>query len=381
MMQRCTSLASLALLLAACPVGVLHPDAPADAGLDGASVGDGAIDAAARDSGPVDATGLDLLATDRAAPADTGNLDHAVATDAAPGIDRNAPDVYRFDANEDFHAGPFRVLFDNSTGEQAGNADWVIDDSGRYPAPADPSNETSWRGGISSWGFALHQSGRYQLETLPDTGRITFGDNGNAQDLSNYDVFVVCEPNNSFTAVEVTALLAYVQAGGGLFMVADHGGADRDNDGIDAVKAWNAIADNNQNPFGIRFNSNSWTQACSNLVDDPRSRVLHGPFGEVTSVTYYAGSSMTISPVANPTVRGLIFTNDQYGRQGDGYVVVAISSYGSGRVVAIGDSSPADDGTGRSGADLQDGWNDAAGTNAELFLNATAWLVHDGMSP
>lgn len=377
MMQRCMLVVPLALLLAACPIGVVPPDAPADAGLDAAIAGDAAVDGARSDAGPADHGAVDLANAADSASVDGASADSAGA-DSAAGIDRSAPDVYRFDANEDFHSAPFRVLFDNSKGEQAGNADWVIDDSGRYPSPADPSSETSWRGGISSWGFALQQTGRYRLETLPDTGRITFGDGSNGQDLSNYDVFIVCEPNNSFSAGEVTALLAFVQAGGGLFMVADHGGADRDNDGIDAVEAWNAIADNNQNPFGIRFNSYNLTEAATNLVDDPRTRVLHGPFGEVTALTYYGGTSITVDRSANPLVRGLIFKNDVYQRQGDAFVLVAISSYGSGRVVAVGDSSPADDGTGRSGADLRDGWNDAAGDNPELFLNATAWLAHDG---
>ncbi len=46
-----------------------------------------------------------------------------------------------------------------------------------------------------------------------------------------------------------------------------------------------------------------------------------------------------------------------------------------------GDSSPIDDGTGQSGNTLYDGWNDPAGTNAELALNATEWLAGTGSSP
>jgi hypothetical protein len=47
--------------------------------------------------------------------------------------------------------------------------------------------------------------------------------------------------------------------------------------------------------------------------------------------------------------------------------------------VAIwGDSSPIDDGTGQPGNTLFNGWNDPAGTNAALALNATAWLAGPG---
>ncbi|MFD0525121.1 hypothetical protein [Paractinoplanes durhamensis] len=46
----------------------------------------------------------------------------------------------------------------------------------------------------------------------------------------------------------------------------------------------------------------------------------------------------------------------------------------------MGDSSPIDDGTGQSGNTLYDGWNDTAGTNAALALNATEWLAGTGTS-
>jgi hypothetical protein len=40
------------------------------------------------------------------------------------------------------------------------------------------------------------------VETLPWNGRITYGDATNTQDLSNYKVFVVDEPNILFSAIE-----------------------------------------------------------------------------------------------------------------------------------------------------------------------------------
>src|SRR5882672_5069624 len=136
------------------------------------------------------------------------------------------------------------VLFDATKHEMAGNADWVIDadawdqnmpaypctgttnesNPGRFPTPrqsgiAAATPETYWTGGISSWAVELVKAG-HVVETLPAGGLITFGDGTNPQDLSHYQLFVVAEPQNPFTAPEKSAILAFVNAGGGLFMVA-----------------------------------------------------------------------------------------------------------------------------------------------------------------
>lgn len=285
-------------------------------------------------------------------------------------VDAGAPD-----------SGPakthFRVLFDNTKHEQAGNADWVAFDSGRFATPAHPLRETDWNGGLSAWGFALYQTGRYDIEELPPGGRITFGDSTNPQDLTAYDAFIVPEPNNKFSAAEASAIEAYVRAGGGLFAVADHTGADRDGDGIDAVEAWDALFDAAGGAFGVRFDTSNITDSPdSNVLVDASDPVLHGQFGEVRGTTYYAGSTMTIDPVLNPSVKALIWKTGA--PQGTTKVTFATSRLGTGRIAAIGDSSPADDGTGKKG--LQDGWDDSKGTNKALFLNATAWLVGDSSS-
>ncbi|MBI5547750.1 MAG: hypothetical protein HY901_28035 [Deltaproteobacteria bacterium] len=269
-------------------------------------------------------------------------------------------------------AGSIRVLFDNTKAEQAGNADWVVDDSGPLPSPANPNYESDWVGGFSAWGVALARGG-YQIETLSLPNRITMDDPSNPQDLSNYQVFVVPEPNVAFTPEEHMALVDFVIAGGGLFMIADHTGADRNNDGVDAVEVWNDLAQAQGNPFGITFASDNFTQTPDNLAHDSTTPILHGPFGEVSAVTIYAGCSLTLSPQANPSVRGVIWKNGV--AQGASGVAFAIAELGLGRVAAIGDSSPADDGTGSAGDRLFNGWDDSQGTNAALFLNATAWLA------
>src|SRR3954466_9561338 len=106
-------------------------------------------------------------------------------------------------------ATPYRVLFAASPGETAGNADWII--STAQPDPlaqnANPTSETSWTGAISAWGVALQRTGRYSLKTLPSGGSISYGNTGNAQDLSNFNAFVLPEPNVQLSATAKTAIL------------------------------------------------------------------------------------------------------------------------------------------------------------------------------
>lgn len=171
--------------------------------------------------------------------ADVDSIGAASVTVATPGVGTSSAITFTVKAKA---AGAKRFLFDATKAETAGNADWVIDEDNstpqRIPTPAQSTitastKETYWTGALSSWGIALVKAGDY-VETLPSTGAITYGNASNAQDLSNYDVFVVDEPNIVFTAAEKTAILTFVQNGGGLFMVSDHTGSDRNNDGWDS---------------------------------------------------------------------------------------------------------------------------------------------------
>ncbi len=56
--------------------------------------------------------------------------------------------------------------------------------------------------------------------------------------------------------------------------------------------------------------------------------------------------------------------------------MVAYARYGQGKVVAIGDSSPCDDGTGDSNDVLYNGYTlDANGNHQRLLMNAMVWLA------
>ncbi|WP_405877803.1 hydrolase [Streptomyces sp. NBC_01136] len=269
-----------------------------------------------------------------------------------------------------------RVLFDNGHAETAGNADWIISTSQPNPLSEDssPSSETDWTGALSSWGVALQQTGDYSLDTLPSGSKLTYGGTSST-DLSNFDTLVLPEPNTLFTTAEKTAIMTFVKNGGGLFMISDHTGADRNNDGYDAVKILNDLMTNNSvdstDPFGFSIDSLNISSGYPAAISDSSNPVLHGSFGTVTKSLIANGTTATLKPADNSAVKGLLYRSGYSGNTG---AFFATSTFGSGKVAFWGDSSPIDDGTGQSGNTLYDGWNDTGATNAALALNATEWL-------
>ncbi|MEV7783580.1 hydrolase [Kitasatospora sp. NPDC088351] len=270
-----------------------------------------------------------------------------------------------------------RVLFDNSKAETAGNADWIISTSQPDPLAqnAGPTSEKSWTGALSAWGVALQKTGQYSLKTLPAGSTISYG-TGAALDLANFDTFVVPEPNIRFSAAEKTALLRFVQNGGGLFLISDHTQSDRNNDGWDSPAIINDLLTdngvNNNDPFGFSVDLKNITTDNPRAVNDATDPVLHGGFGTVTGSILRNGTTFTLKPADNPSVKGLLYRTGYSGTTGAFFVT---STFGSGRVAIWGDSSPVDDGTGQPGNTLFNGWDDPAGTDAALALNATAWLA------
>ncbi|MFF0085234.1 hydrolase [Streptomyces canus] len=272
-------------------------------------------------------------------------------------------------------ATPHRILFDNAHAETAGNADWIVSTSQPDPLGQDssPSAESDWTGALSSWGVALQKTGDYSLKTA--TSALTYG-GSSATDLSNFDTLVLPEPNTLFTTAEKTAIMTFVKNGGGLFMISDHTGADRNNDGEDAVEILNDLMTNNSvdstDPFGFSIDSLSISSDYPSAISDSSNPVLHGSFGTVTKSLIASGTTATLKPADNSAVKGLLYRTGYSGNTG---AFFATSTFGSGRVAFWGDSSPIDDGTGQSGNTLYDGWNDTGATNAALALNATEWLA------
>ena len=303
----------------------------------------------------------------------------------------------------------YKILFDASKAEMAGSADWIIDadlfninftSSGtlvlsggnesnpqKIPTPAQSgisssTTEDYWDGAISAWAIDCVKQG-YVVETLPYNGAITYGNSSNLQDLSNYKVFVVPEPNILFTAAEKTAIMNFISNGGGLFLISDHAGADRNNDGFDSPMIWNDFMSTNSvqnNPFGIQFNligsPNGISETTTKVATLPTDPILHGIAGNVTKLKFSGGDSMTLNTSQNPNTKGLVYKNSST-NSGLNNVFCASTTFNSGKVVAIGDSSPFDDNTGDQNDTLYDGYNDQtmAGNHQNLIMNATIWLM------
>ena len=252
------------------------------------------------------------------------------------------------------------ILFDHTMNETAGNADWVIDAQEPVPEPAQsgitPSTSgTFWTGAISSWGIALVKRG-HTVATLASGDSITYGQPANPRDLSRFKVYVVCEPQRPFRTGEKKALFDFVRNGGGLFMVADHDVSDRDS-------------------FGLYFNSQGDPGALSNFSETSQTfnlgaddSIVNGPGGKAVSLAFHNGTSITLFPARNPTATGHCWraANPQA-------LLCASARFGKGKVVGLGDSSPADDSTGSPGNTLYNGWSE--GGDSAVIINATAWLA------
>ena len=305
----------------------------------------------------------------------------------------------------------------------------------RFPTPPQATigpdtPETVWSGGISAWAVDLVQDaldparGRdWTIEQYPwDAPELTFGDPMNPQDLASYDVLVLCEPNVLFTDGEAQAIREFVASGGGLFLCADHETSDRNCSGGGAElhdspfilnRLMRTDVETRRTPpyfdpaspgndfgvFGIWFHENDdddpddaankafdWYDepVDDNVSEDPDDPIVHGPFGDGSGGLGLFGATQialsTDPERGNPTARGHVWRKGR-GQEPDAFgvtdgVTFATATYGAGRVVAVVDSSPADDGTGEGA--LHPGWDKASGgvANDVLFLNATEWLAH-----
>lgn len=299
-----------------------------------------------------------------------------------------------------------KILFDATKAEMVGSADWVIDADAhniyfnstthlpyvsseggssnpqRIPTPPQSeitasTPETYWDGGLSNWAIDCVKKG-YIVESLPYNGKITYGVSSNEQDLSNYKVFVVDEPNSLFTDAEKTAIMNFVANGGGLCMISDHFGSDRNFDNYDSPQIWNDFMTTNSvqaNPFGISFDLVSFSQTTSTIANIATNPILHGTAGNVTQAKWTSGTTMTLNKTQNTSALGLVFKTGS-STTGTANVMVASATYQKGKVVAIGDSSIPDDSTGDPNDVLYNGYiTDANGNHQRLLMNSIIWLA------
>ncbi|HEU4963676.1 MAG TPA: DUF5689 domain-containing protein [Bacilli bacterium] len=284
-----------------------------------------------------------------------------------------------------------KVLFDNTHGQTAGAADWVID------------------GGFSDFANGLANDGFYVKE-LRKTSPITLAD------LQDYDVFVIGEANIPYKTSEQAAMLQYVQNGGAIFFIGDHYNADRNKNRWDANEVFNGYrrgawdnpakgmsdaeaaseamqgvesSDWLANNFGIRFRYNALPDLTASNIAPPSET-----FGITTGVNTFAMHAGGTLAILDPKkAKGLVYipqTNDKWANAVDQGVYngggvaegpfAAIAKVGAGKAAFLGDSSPVEDAspkylredTGRSKT-TYDGFKEQ--DDATLLVNTVNWLA------
>lgn len=272
---------------------------------------------------------------------------HAVQ---AEGPNDPAPEIKPTNANGK------KVLFDNTHGQTAGAADWVID------------------GGFSDFGNAIAKNG-YYVKELRKTTPITY------DDLKDYDVLVIGEANIPYKASEQAAMIQYVESGGSIFFIADHYNADRNKNRWDASEVFNGYrrgafdnpakgmtaeeansaamqgvesSDWLSDHFGVRFRYNAVGDVNATTIVSPNE--TFGITSGVDSVAVHAGSTVAITDPSH--AKGLVYlpalsSRDKWNNAVDQGVYfgggvdegayVAISKLGKGKAAFIGDSSPVED--------------------------------------
>lgn len=328
-----------------------------------------------------------LLALSMALPLQVG-LWHGNAAVHAEGPTDPAPFIQAKVANE--NAGK-KVLFDNTHAQTAGAADWVID------------------GGFSDFGNALANDG-YYVKELRKTTPFTY------DDLKEYNVFVIAEPNVPFKTSEQAAMKEYVENGGSIFFIGDHYNADRNKNRWDGSEAFNGyrrgafedpakgmsaeernseamknvtssdwLSDN----FGVRFRYNALGDIDANIIvpADQAFGITEG----VSAVAMHAGSTLAITDPEK--AKGIVYlpkTNAKWNNAVDQGVYngggieegpyVAVSKLGAGKAAFIGDSSPVEDASPKylreeTGArkTTYDGFKEA--DDAALLVNTVNWLA------
>ncbi|MCS1352829.1 endonuclease [Mechercharimyces sp. CAU 1602] len=285
-----------------------------------------------------------------------------------------------------------KVLFDNTHGQTAGAADWVID------------------GAFSDFAHGLAEDGFYVKE-LRKTTPITY------DDLKEYNVFVMPEANIPYKTSEQDALIQYVENGGSIFFVADHYNADRNKNRWDSSEVFNGYrrgafndptkgmseAEANsdamkdvtstdwlESNFGLRFRYNALGDIGANIIVEPEQSF--GITEGVNTVAMHAGSTIVITDPKK--AKGVVYLPetdaawphavDQGVYAGGGVAegpYAAIAKLGKGKAAFIGDSSPVEDATPKymredktGSKKTYDGFKEE--DDATFLINTINWLAN-----
>jgi len=247
-------------------------------------------------------------------------------------------------------AADMKVLYDDTHGQTAGNADWII--TGAYSEMADM---------LKANGFSIDS-----LSKVSSNRRFS------AALLAEYQAVILAEPNNPYEQAEQTAIVGFVKNGGGAFLIGDHGNADRDNDGWDAVKALNSFC----GAFGFTYTGDFLYEAPVSGTANSNHPAMFG----IRGVGAWAASTFTLAPKNDAIAVGLLDSRSKKAP----YIVAAEA--GKGRVIALGDSSPFDDGTStpiakndsrRAGGvkKLHDSYDSFMYSHPQLAYNTMMWVT------
>ncbi|GIP29771.1 hypothetical protein J23TS9_49010 [Paenibacillus sp. J23TS9] len=141
-----------------------------------------------------------------------------------------------------------KVLFDETHGQTAGAADWVID--GAFSDFAD---------GLKKANFQVDALQR----TLPMNAQSYDNPTITLSKLKQYDVFIIGEANIPFKASEQDAMLQYVKEGGSIFFISDHYNSDRNLNRWDSSEVMNGYR---RGAFGDPAKGMSTAEAASGAM-------------------------------------------------------------------------------------------------------------------
>ncbi|BBE32096.1 hypothetical protein OSSY52_22370 [Tepiditoga spiralis] len=220
------------------------------------------------------------------------------------------------------------VLFDAAHAQKAGNADWVTD------------------GAFSDFGDKVKELGmNFYSEKLKITKEL----------LEFFGILILPEPNAPYTKEEINAIINFVKNGGGIFIISDHGHSDRNGNGWDSVRIFNEFVDK----FGFEF-------VGDNLEEAPLAHILSDEITKgIKKIGLWNGSSIK---VLKKDVKVLIRTSENK-------PFMIKTNFEKGSVIAIGDSSPFDDGTGDAGDMLHNGWK--WGDDSKLAENVLKYIFNE----
>ncbi|TXT57574.1 MAG: hypothetical protein BAJATHORv1_10276 [Candidatus Thorarchaeota archaeon] len=136
--------------------------------------------------------------------------------------------------------------------------------------------------------------------------------------LSNYDILVLFFPQISLKSSEVTAIEDFVENGGGLLLV---GIDNQTTSWLYTPEHLNSISES----FGITFNLDEWSGTANDFDDH---QVMQGVSSIHSNSEQHSACSLSLSGSATSVALY------------DGNSIVAVSSSGSGRVVAVGTLAP-----------------------------------------